>query len=145
MSNHSDSKPSTDPKALKQRLSDIQYQVTQEAATERPFSGEFWDHFKDGVYRCVCCDKALFSSNTKFDAGCGWPSFYDELKDSEIKTVEDNSLGMQRIEIRCGHCDSHLGHVFPDGPTPTGNRYCVNSASLSFDASPDDNPEESCE
>ena len=122
----------TDKQALKERLSSIQYQVTQESATERPFTGEFWDHFVEGTYNCIVCDKPLFKSDSKFDAGCGWPSFFDELSDAHIKQVEDFTHGMHRVEIRCGHCDSHLGHVFPDGPMPTGQRYCVNSASLSF-------------
>lgn len=134
-----------DRQALKQRLSDIQYQVTQNSATERPFTGEFWDHFEQGTYQCICCGTALFSSDTKFDAGCGWPSFYDELSEANIKTVEDLSHGMRRIEIRCGACDSHLGHVFPDGPQPTGNRYCVNSASLSFTTDSGDTEPESHE
>lgn len=115
---------------LRQRLSPLQYTVTQEAGTERAFTGEYWDTKDDGTYHCVVCDAALFSSDTKYDSGCGWPSFYESLDDAAVNRSEDRSHGMRRIEVTCANCDAHLGHVFPDGPQPTGERYCMNSASM---------------
>ncbi len=115
----------------KKHLSQDQFEVTQNCGTEPPFSGELLYEKRDGIYSCVVCDFALFESKKKYESGTGWPSFYDALEDT-ISTKEDNSYGMKRIEINCKKCDSHLGHIFPDGPKPTGQRYCVNSLSLTF-------------
>ena len=120
---------------LKDRLTDEQYQVTQLKGTERPFTGEFVDHKEDGTYRCICCEAKLFSSEHKFDSGSGWPSFFLPLAGDNVRTSKDMSHGMVRTEVLCGNCDAHLGHVFEDGPEPSGLRYCVNSASLDFDSS----------
>lgn len=116
----------------KEMLDPEQYNVCRLSATERPFTGKYNDFKGDGIFICVACDEPLFDSSTKFDSGCGWPSFYEPYSDEAIRYLEDDSHGMQRVEIRCGSCDAHLGHVFPDGPQPTGERFCVNSASLSF-------------
>ena len=115
----------------KKHLSQDQFEVTQNCGTEPPFSGELLYEKRNGIYSCVVCDFALFESEKKYESGTGWPSFYDALEDT-ISTKEDNSYGMKRIEISCKKCDSHLGHIFPDGPKPTGQRYCVNSLSLTF-------------
>ena len=115
----------------KNHLSQEQFEVTQNCGTEPPFSGELLYEKREGIYNCVVCDFSLFESDTKFESGTGWPSFYDALDDT-ITTKEDLSYGMKRVEINCRNCNAHLGHVFPDGPRPTGLRYCVNSLSLSF-------------
>ena len=118
------------PDDLKQRLTPLQYKVTQEAGTERPFTGEYWDTKSDGVYHCVVCDTPLFSSETKYESGSGWPSFFAPIDGTNITEHVDSSLGMVRTEAVCAKCGAHLGHVFPDGPRPTGLRYCMNSASM---------------
>jgi peptide-methionine (R)-S-oxide reductase len=114
------------------QLTPMQYQVTRHAATERPFTGAYWDHWQDGHYLCIGCGTRLFESRTKFDAGCGWPSYYEAVDSQVVERVVDRSHGMVRIEVRCHSCGAHLGHVFPDGPEPTGERYCINSASIDF-------------
>ena len=117
----------------KAQLSAEEYYVARQKGTERAFTGRFWDHKAYGIYRCVGCGTALFASDTKFDAGCGWPSYFEPIRPENIKEEVDESHGMIRTEVMCNVCDSHLGHVFPDGPPPTGLRYCINSLSLTFE------------
>lgn len=121
----------------KDLLTAEQFRVTRKKGTEPAFRNEYWDNKKDGVYRCVCCGETLFDSKTKYDSGTGWPSFYQPVGDKAVKTEEDYKMAVPRTEVVCGRCDAHLGHVFDDGPRPTGRRYCMNSASLQFVQRPD--------
>ena len=135
----SDNKP--DPTAYKVKKSEaewkaqldpMQFEVARHAATERPFSGKYWDHWSEGQYNCIGCGTPRFKSDTKFDAGCGWPSYFEPVNSEVIERVVDKTHGMVRVEVRCNNCGSHLGHVFEDGPEPTGERFCINSAAIDF-------------
>ncbi|MES0882936.1 peptide-methionine (R)-S-oxide reductase MsrB [Roseibium sp. SCP14] len=138
MSDDTDNRKDDTPKVRKttaewmQQLTAEQFYVTRQSGTERPFTGPYWDNNLIGRYDCVCCNAPLFMSDTKFDAGCGWPSFFKAVHPDAIRELQDNSHGMIRTEIRCRQCDAHLGHVFPDGPPPTGLRYCMNGHAMNF-------------
>lgn len=127
------SKTAENEGAWREKLNEEQFRVARCGGTERAFTGKYWDHKADGVYLCVCCRQPLFDSRAKYDSGSGWPSFWEPVAGGRVAELEDLTHGMRRVEVRCGACDAHLGHVFPDGPRPTGLRYCINSASLDFE------------
>lgn len=126
-------KPAKSEQDWQCELTPEQYRICRQCGTEPPFTGKYWAEKTAGLYRCVCCGAPVFRSETKFDSGTGWPSYFRAVSPDAIRELADSSHGMRRVEIRCARCDSHLGHVFPDGPAPTGLRYCVNSASLDLD------------
>jgi peptide-methionine (R)-S-oxide reductase len=117
----------------KKKLSDEEFYVTRQKGTERPFSGKYYYLDEEGIYKCICCGNPLFRSDTKFDAGCGWPSYYEPISKESVVYETDTTHGMKRTEVKCARCDAHLGHVFEDGPEPTGLRYCINSVSIDFE------------
>ena len=117
---------------LKKKLSHLSFEVTQNSGTEPAFSGEFYNNKLEGTYQCICCNENLFDSNDKYDSGSGWPSFTKVIDGNKVRLIEDNGFGMKRVEVKCFNCDSHLGHVFDDGPKPDGKRFCINSVSLNF-------------
>ena len=119
-------------KDIKKKLSDQAFHVTQEQGTEPPFSGDLLNIKEEGIFKCICCEENLFLSSAKFESGTGWPSFWEPINDESIKKIQDNSHGMIRVEVQCGKCSAHLGHVFNDGPKPTGLRFCMNSVAMSF-------------